>query len=125
MSQISISVEKLSYWYGDLKAVNGISFEVGQGEILGFLGPNGAGKTTTQKMLTGQLKPKDGRATLLGFDVAKDTEEIHRRIGICFEQTNLYEQMTALENLQLFADLFGVKNFDGYALLKRVGLAGR
>ncbi|KSV18462.1 multidrug ABC transporter ATP-binding protein [Dehalococcoides mccartyi] len=125
MSQISISVEKLSYWYGDLKAVNGISFEVGQGEILGFLGPNGAGKTTTQKMLTGQLKPKDGRATLLGFDVAKDTEEIHRQIGICFEQTNLYEQMTALENLQLFADLFGVKNFDGYALLKRVGLAGR
>lgn len=125
MSQISISVEKLSYWYGDLKAVNQISFEVGQGEILGFLGPNGAGKTTTQKMLTGQLKPKDGRATLLGFDVAKDTEEIHRRIGICFEQTNLYEQMTALENLQLFADLFGVKNFDGYALLKRVGLAGR
>ncbi|MET0010933.1 ABC transporter ATP-binding protein [Dehalococcoides mccartyi] len=125
MSQISISVEKLSYWYGDLKAVNGISFEVGQGEILGFLGPNGAGKTTTQKMLTGQLKPKDGRATLLGFDVAKDTEEIHRRIGICFEQTNLYEQMTALENLQLFADLFEVKNFDGYALLKRVGLAGR
>ncbi|WP_268749075.1 ATP-binding cassette domain-containing protein [Dehalococcoides mccartyi] len=78
MSQISISVEKLSYWYGDLKAVNQISFEVGQGEILGFLGPNGAGKTTTQKMLTSQLKPKNGRATLLGFDVAKDTEEIHR-----------------------------------------------
>ncbi|AQX74061.1 multidrug ABC transporter ATP-binding protein [Dehalococcoides mccartyi] len=125
MSQISISVEKLSYWYGDLKAVNQISFEVTQGEILGFLGPNGAGKTTTQKMLTGQLRPKDGRATLLGFDVAKDTEEIHRRIGICFEQTNLYEQMTALENLQLFADLFGVNNFNGYALLKRVGLAGR
>ena len=121
----SIVVENLTYRYGDLLAVDHISFDVGQGEILGFLGPNGAGKTTTVKMLTGQLLPKDGRATLLGFDVAKQTAEVQSRIGVCFEQTNLYEMMSAVDNLNLFADLFGVKDFDGYALLKRVGLAGR
>ncbi len=121
----SIVVENLIYNYGNLMAVDHVSFDVGQGEILGFLGPNGAGKTTTQKMLTGQLLPKDGRATLLGFDVATQTAEVQSRIGVCFEQTNLYEQMSAVDNLNLFAELFGVKDFDGYALLKRVGLAGR
>lgn len=121
----SIVVENLTYSYGDLIAVDHVNFTVGKGEILGFLGPNGAGKTTTQKMLTGQLLPKEGRASLLGFDVAAQTLEVQSRIGVCFEQTNLYEQMTAIDNLRLFADLFGVPNFDGYALLKRVGLPGR
>ena len=121
----SIVVENLTYRYGDLLAVDHVSFDVGQGEILGFLGPNGAGKTTTQKMLTGQLLPKEGRAALLGYDVATQTGEVQARIGVCFEQTNLYEMMTAVDNLNLFAELFGVKDFDGFALLKRVGLAGR
>ena len=125
MSDKSILVENLTYRYGDLVAVDHISFEVGSGEILGFLGPNGAGKSTTQKMLTGQLRPAEGKAALLGFDVVKDTHKIRERIGVCFEQTNLYEQMNALDNLGLFAQLFGVKDFNGYALLKRVGLAGR
>ena len=125
MTEKSIIVENLTYRYGDLLAVDHINFDVGQGEILGFLGPNGAGKTTTVKMLTGQLLPKDGRATLLGLDVAKQTAEVQSRIGVCFEQTNLYEQMSAIDNLNLFADLFGVKDFDGFSLLKRVGLAGR
>ena len=121
----SIIVENLTYRYGDLLAVDHVSFDVGQGEILGFLGPNGAGKTTTQKMLTGQLLPKEGHATLLGYDVATQTAEVQSRIGVCFESTNLYEQMTAVDNLSLFAELFGVKDFDGFALLRRVGLAGR
>jgi ABC-2 type transport system ATP-binding protein len=108
-----------------LVAVDHISFNVGAGEILGFLGPNGAGKTTTVKMLTGQLRPKEGRATLMGFDIAKQTAEVQSRIGVCFEQTNLYEMMSAVDNLSLFAELFGVRCFDGYALLKRVGLPGR
>ncbi|MBN1190974.1 MAG: ABC transporter ATP-binding protein [Dehalococcoidales bacterium] len=125
MSENSIVVENLTCRYGDLLAVDHISFTVAEGEILGFLGPNGAGKTTTVKMLTGQLKPQDGRALLLGSDIVKETQAVRSRIGVCFEQTNLYEQMNALDNLVLFADLFGVKNFDGYALLKRVGLAGR
>ncbi|MGI2336779.1 MAG: ATP-binding cassette domain-containing protein [Dehalogenimonas sp.] len=125
MTEKSIIVENLTYRYGDLLAVDHVSFEVSGGEILGFLGPNGSGKTTTQKMLTGQLLPKEGRALLLGFDVAKQPDEVQSRIGVCFEQTNLYEMMSAVDNLNLFAELFGVKDFDGYSLLKRVGLTGR
>jgi ABC-2 type transport system ATP-binding protein len=121
----AIVAEKLAYWYGDLVAVDHISFNVAEGEILGFLGPNGAGKTTAVKMLTGLMKPKDGKAVLLGLDMAKNTEKLHGEIGVCFETANLYEQMSALENLRLFARLFGLDGFDVYALLKRVGLDGR
>ena len=85
-----------------------ISFQVAEGEILGFLGPNGAGKTTTFNVLIGQIKPKDGKATVLGWDIAKDSQKVHRDIGVCFEVTNLYEQMSARENLILFARLFDI-----------------
>jgi ABC-2 type transport system ATP-binding protein len=125
MTENSIVVENLTYRYGNLLAVDHISFEVGAGKILGFLGPNGAGKTTTVQMLTGQLRPQEGKATLLGRDIVKETQAVRAQIGVCFEQTNLYEQMNALDNLLLFAELYGVKGFDGYSLLKRVGLAGR
>ncbi len=125
MTANSIVVKNLSYRYGNLLAVDHINFEVGAGEILGFLGPNGAGKTTTVKMLTGQLRPQEGQAILMGYDVVKETEKVQSQIGVCFEQTNLYEQMTAIDNLVLFAELFSVKNFDANALLKRVGLSGR
>jgi ABC-2 type transport system ATP-binding protein len=125
MPDKSIIVEDLTYRYGNLLAVDHINFEVVPGEILGFLGPNGAGKTTTTKMLTGQLRPQEGRAVLLGYDVVRETQKVKTRIGVCFEQTNLYEQMSALENLVLFARLFDIKDFNGYSLLKRVGLAGR
>jgi ABC-2 type transport system ATP-binding protein len=125
MAQDAIAVEELVYSYGDLVAVDHISFKVAEGEILGFLGPNGAGKTTTVKMLTGQFKPRGGKAHVLGMDVARDAAKIRGEIGVCFEQTNLYEQMSAMENLQLFARLFNTNGFDGMALLKRVGLAGR
>ena len=121
----AIIAENLAYWYGDLMAVDHISFNVAEGEILGFLGPNGAGKTTTVKMLTGLMKPKAGKAVLLGLDMAKNTEKVQGEMGICFEDTNLYEQMSALENLKFFARLFGIDGFDAYALLKRVGLDGR
>ncbi len=125
MTENAIVAEELTYWFGDLVAVDHISFCVAKGEILGFLGPNGAGKTTAIKMLTGQLKPKAGRSMLLGMDVASNIEQVQAEIGVCFEDTNLYQRMSALENLNLFARLFGVQSFDAYALLKRVGLAGR
>jgi len=125
MAGDAIIAEELSYWYGNLAAVDHISFKVAEGEIIGFLGPNGAGKTTTVKILTGQLKPKSGKAILLGMDVAKNVEKVQGDIGVCFEVANLYEQMSAIENLKLFARLFGVHPFDGMALLKRVGLEGR
>ncbi len=125
MSENAIMAEELTYQYGQLTAVNHISFTVAQGEILGFLGPNGAGKSTTIKMLTGQLRPKAGRATLLGKDVTRHTKEIQAHIGVAFENTNLYEQMSARENLALFGRLFNVANLDVDALLTRVGLDGR
>lgn len=125
MADKSIIVKDLTYRYGKLLAVDHIDFDVAVGEILGLLGPNGAGKTTAVKMLTGQIRPQEGKAILLGHDVVKETERVQSQIGVCFEQTNLYEQMSALDNLKLFAELFGMKDFDGYALLKRVGLEGR
>ncbi len=125
MAQDAIVAEGLAYWYGDLLAVDHISFNVAEGQILGFLGPNGAGKTTTIKMLTGLMKPKAGKAVLLGLDMAKNTEKVQGEMGVCFEDTNLYEQMSALENLRFFARLFGIDGFDPYALLKRVELDGR
>lgn len=125
MSADAIIADNIKYNYGDIQAVNGITFHVKKGEIFGFLGPNGAGKSTTIKMLTGQLYPKNGKITILGLDITKKRGQIQAQIGICFEQTNLYEQMSAIENLKLFAKLYGVKKFDADELLTRVGLKGR
>lgn len=124
MGNDSIVAEELTYRYGEFVAVDHINFSVAEGEILGFLGPNGAGKSTTWKMLTGQFKPKEGRVTIRGRDIAKDSQKVRAEIGVCFEYTNLYEQMTAGENLKLFAQLFGLGQFDAESLLKRVGLEG-
>ena len=121
----AIQVEGLRYSYGDVEAVKGISFEVAPGEILGFLGPNGAGKSTTIKMLTGQLRPAGGRAAVLGFDVTADDPQMQARIGVCFEEKNLYLNMTGKENLEFFASLYGIKDPDALGVLRRVGLADR
>ncbi len=125
MAGDAIVAEELTYRYDELVAVDHISFNVAEGEILGFLGPNGAGKSTTIKVLTGQLQPREGRVMILGLDVARYPEKVQAQIGVCFEITNLYEKMSAEENLKLFARLFGVPHFDVGALLERVGLAGR
>lgn len=125
MAQPAISARDLTFHYGELTAVDHISFDVAVGEILGFLGPNGAGKSTAVKLLTGQLRPSAGQATLLGMDIVKQTKQVQAQIGVSFETANLYEQMSAVENLVLFARLFGVKGFDAMALLDKVGLAGR
>jgi ABC-2 type transport system ATP-binding protein len=122
---ITIQAEHLTYRYGSLTAVDGVDFAVGRGEVLGFLGPNGAGKSTTVKILTGQLRPAEGRATLLGIDVSRHPKRVHSQIGVAFETSNLYEQMTAAENLVLFARLFGRNDFDPHPLLEQVGLGGR
>ncbi len=125
MPQTTIEAENLTFRYGDLTAVDGISFAVDEGEIFGFLGPNGAGKSTTVKLLSGQLKPKEGRATVLGVDIARHPKQVQAQIGVGFEISNHYEQLSAIDNLKLFARLFGVKNFDAEALLRRVGLGER
>jgi ABC-type multidrug transport system ATPase subunit len=105
--------------------VQGIDFEVARGEVMGFLGPNGAGKTTTVKILTGLLPMQKGEAEVLGRSLAKDLRKVQARIGVSFEKTNLYEQMSAEENLSLFARLFGMRGFEPGPLLAKVGLAGR
>ena len=125
MTEPAIQVENIAFSYGELDAVKGISFDVAPGEILGFLGPNGAGKSTTIKMLTGQLTPKSGLARILGKDVSADDPEIQARIGVCFEEKNLYLNMSAKENLDFFASLFGIKDPDTMEVLRRVGLAER
>ncbi len=122
---MAIRVENLSHWYGNFQAVKDISFNVHPGEILGFLGPNGAGKSTTIKVLTGQLPLKGGDAQILGRRIGRDDPEIQAQIGVTFEEKNLYLEMTALENLDFFASLFGIKNPDSLEALRRVGLAER
>jgi ABC-2 type transport system ATP-binding protein len=125
MAEPAIVAESLTYRYGNLLAVDHISFTVERGEILGFLGPNGAGKSTTVKILTGQLRPLSGRAILLGIDVARCPKQVHSRIGVCFEQPNLYEELSGVDNLRLFARLFNIRDVDIAGLLQRVGLDGR
>ncbi len=121
----ALLVENLCFSYGQLKAVQGISFHLNPGEILGFLGPNGAGKSTTIKMLTGQLTPDTGSIHILGNEMTHDDPEVQARIGVCFEEKNLYLNMTGRENLKFFSRLFGLKNFDADALLSRVDLTQR
>lgn len=94
--------------YGDLVAVDSISFDVGEGESFGFLGPNGAGKTTTIRMLTGLSKPTAGKAELLGLDVGSNATRAKGFTGVVPEVSNLYDELTALENLLFMGKLYGV-----------------
>ena len=125
MTQAAIEATNLAYSYGNLKAVDGVSFAVSPGEIVGFLGPNGTGKSTTIKMLIGQLVPESGEIRILDMDPRQEKESIQARMGVCFEEKNLYESMTGVENLRFFASLFGIKDIDPQDLLGRVGLADR
>ena len=121
----AISVSDLAFNYGDVRAVAGVSFDVAPGEILAVLGPNGAGKSTTIKMIIGQLRPAAGTIEILGRDMPKQRDEIQARMGVCFEEKNLYSAMSAEENLKFFAKLFGIRDLAAGPLLERVGLADR
>ena len=94
--------------FGAFLAVDGVSFEVGAGEIFGFLGPNGAGKTTTIRMLTGLLLPTGGRGSVASFDLATRTEEIKRHIGYMSQLFSLYGDLTVTENIEFFSRLYSV-----------------
>jgi len=121
----AIEVQNLTRDYNGMRAVHGISFEVGSGEIFGYLGPNGAGKTTTIRMLTGQLRPTSGRAYVMGCDVVNDREQLKPQIGVVFEHQNIYERLSARDNLRFYARLYRVKRERVEVLLDRVGLADR
>ncbi len=114
----------------DVRALDGISFEVEQGELFGLLGPNGAGKTTTIKILTTLLLPSSGTARVLGFDPAREPGQIRRRVGHVFGgDRGLYDRLSALDNLRYFADLYRVPVREKKAridyLLELVKLKGR
>lgn len=118
----AISVQGLTRHFGDLCAVDQLTFFVMPGEIFGFLGPNGAGKTTTIKMLTGQLRPGAGTARVCGFDVVTQRSQLMPAIGVVFEYQNVYERLTARENLRFSARLYGLKRQRVEELLAQVGL---
>jgi len=103
-----IEVENLTKDYGDLRAVDGISFEVYEGEIFGFLGPNGAGKTTTIKTLCGLLAPTSGTARIAGMDVGENPMEIRKQIGLVFQTSSLDDRLTGRENLSFHSRLYNV-----------------
>lgn len=103
-----IVVQDLVRRFGDLTAVDEVSFSVEEGEIFGFLGPNGAGKTTTINVLCTLLKPTAGTATVNGFDVSRRQAEVRRSIGLVFQDPSLDERLTAEENLSFHAILYGV-----------------
>ena len=121
----AIEVQNLARHYNGTRALDGISFTVAPGEIFGFLGPNGAGKTTTIRVLTGQLRPTSGQAWVMGCDVVSEREALKPQIGVVFEHQNLYERLSALDNLNFMARLYGVPRGRVQAVLAQVGLAGR
>ncbi|MDO8628090.1 MAG: ATP-binding cassette domain-containing protein [Candidatus Diapherotrites archaeon] len=125
----AIDVKGLTKKFGELTAVDNISFEINSGEIFGFLGPNGAGKTTTISMLSTLLKPSSGTATVNGFDILKDEDNVRKSIGVVFQDQSLDEELTAFENMEMHGMLYRVeKNLRLQKiaeLLKLVGLIER
>ena len=108
-SSFAIQTEKLSKRFGHFVAVNSVTFNVRRGTIFGFLGPNGAGKTTTMRMLLGLLKPSDGQAKILGYDVAHQPRAVKKRIGYMSQRFSLYDDLTVEENLRFFGRTYGLR----------------
>ena len=106
----AISVRDLVKNFGEVRAVRGVNFEVAMGEVFGFLGPNGAGKTTTINMLCTLAKPTSGRASVAGHDVVTERDDVRRNIGLVFQDPTLDGYLTAAQNLQLHAELYGVQS---------------
>ena len=122
--EIVISVEGLSKRYGDLSAVDGVSFGVRRGEIFGILGPNGAGKTTTLECIEGLVKPTAGKTAVLGIDTQRQPETVKERIGVQLQASAYFDNLTLKEILDLFG-MFYRRRVDPIALLERVNLADR
>jgi len=124
--EIVISTHKLTKQFGDFIATNEITFDVYKGEIFGFLGANGAGKTTAMRMLCGLSTPSSGEATVAGFDVYKQTEQIKRNIGYMSQKFSLYEDLTVVENIRFFGGIYGLKskeiNVRCEQLIEKLGL---
>ena len=124
--ELAIKVQNLTKNFEDVTAVDHINFEVKKGEIFGFLGPNGAGKTTTIRILTGLLKPDEGTASIVGYDVLRNPIEAKQCMGVVPEVSNAYIDLSAWENLNLIGKLYGVSTHrlqeNATKLLKDFGL---
>jgi ABC-2 type transport system ATP-binding protein len=107
--EVMIEVKNISRTFGDIHAVNNLSFKVGKGELLGFLGPNGAGKSTTMKMLTCFLTPSEGTATVAGFDIIESPEQVREVIGYLPENAPLYGEMRVKDFLSFIAEVRGLE----------------
>jgi ABC-2 type transport system ATP-binding protein len=125
----AIEVASLTKAYDGLVAVDSISFDVNAGEVFGFLGPNGAGKTTTIRMLTGLSKPTAGVARVLGYDIASEIIKAKKEFGVVPEQSNMYDELSGLENLIFMGQLYGMPRLEhrtrAEELLKTFGLYER
>ncbi|HTA82059.1 MAG TPA: ABC transporter ATP-binding protein [Bacteroidia bacterium] len=110
MSETVIKTNKLTKRFGDFVAVDEISFDVHKGEIFGFLGANGAGKTTAMRMLCGLSIPTSGEATVAGFDVFTQPEEIKKNIGYMSQKFSLYEDLSVLQNIEFYGGIYGLSN---------------
>lgn len=118
-----ISVRDLTYRFGDFLAVDHVNFDIEPGQVIGYLGPNGSGKTTTIRMLLGILRPCEGSAQVLGFDAARQSEQVRARTGYMSQKFSLYDELTAQENLNFYADVYSVKDRQrAEELLDQLGL---
>ena len=128
-TQNAVEVSNLTKQFGDLVAVDHVSFQVRQGELFGFLGPNAAGKTTTIRMLTGVIKPDEGTAAIFGYDIGKEGLRTRQLMGIVPEMANAYVDLSAWNNLMLIGELYGVSKMQrrmrASRLLKELGLHER
>ncbi|HKF23909.1 MAG TPA: ABC transporter ATP-binding protein [Candidatus Angelobacter sp.] len=114
----AILAENLVRKFGDFTAVDGVSFTVEPGEVFGFLGPNGSGKTTVIKMLSGILPLTSGRGVVDGIDVSADPDEVKLRIGYMSQKFSLYDDLTVLENLRFYAQVYGLKGAEAEAKIE-------
>ncbi len=125
MTEPVITVQNLTRRFGDFVAVDHINFEVGKGEIVGYLGPNGSGKTTTIRMLLGLLQPSEGKASVLGYDVHKQSEEVRARVGYMSQKFAIYDDLTTYENLTFYGGVYGITDKTRIMhTLELVGLSG-
>ena len=109
----AVELTNLTRCFGDFTAVNNVSLQIKQGSIYGFLGPNGSGKSTTIRMLCGLMEPTSGSGTILGLDIARDSEAIKHKIGYMSQKFSLYDDLTVMQNLEFYAGMYSLPRDEG------------